>query len=207
MVSHSATTLHSSAFLPNESASGYVRVGFGNYRSAANPDAQFTAPLNLPQGADVQIVRFYLCDFSTTAHISLGVQLCPQDGSGCSFISLVQTSAPSDDGCEVRENFTGFEIDNTQYNYRLLITDADGENATRFKAVQLEWVRRLSPPPATDTFDDVPVGHALHPYVELVAAAGITNGCGSGDFCADHPVTRGQLALWLARALGLHFPN
>lgn len=202
----SATTLHSSAFLPNESATGYVRVGTWNYRSAAAADGQFSAPLTLPQGADVNLVRFYLCDDSTDAGMILGLQRCPQDGSACNFVTLASTSGSAADGCEVVTG-AGFEVDNTQYHYRLLITDTDGSNDTRFKAVQLEWARRLSPPPASATFDDVPVGDDLHQYVELLAAAGITAGCGGGDFCPDQPVTRGRLALLFARALGLHYPN
>ena len=29
-------------------------------------------------------------------------------------------------------------------------------------------------------------------------------GCGGGDFCPDNPVTRAQMAVFLAKALGLH---
>ena len=202
----SATTLHSSAFLPNESATGYVRVGTWNYRSAAAAGGEFSAPLTLPQGAQVNLVRFYLCDDSTVAGLRLYLQRCPHDQTACNYVILASTSDPADDGCEVITG-GGFDIDNTQYHYRLLIIDDDGSNVTRFKAVQLEWVRRLSPPPASATFADVPVGDDLHPYVELLAAAGITTGCGGGDFCPDQPVTRGQLALLFARALGLHYPN
>lgn len=36
-----------------------------------------------------------------------------------------------------------------------------------------------------------------------LAAAGITGGCGDGRFCPDAPLTRAQMAVFLARALGL----
>ena len=44
-------------------------------------------------------------------------------------------------------------------------------------------------------------------FVEALFAAGITAGCGGGNYCPDNPVTRGQMAVFLASALGLHFPN
>jgi S-layer homology domain len=44
-------------------------------------------------------------------------------------------------------------------------------------------------------------------YIEALAAAGITGGCGGGNFCPDSPLTRRQLAILLAKALGLNFPN
>jgi S-layer homology domain len=36
-------------------------------------------------------------------------------------------------------------------------------------------------------------------------AAGITAGCGGGRFSVDDPITRGQMAVFLSLALGLHF--
>jgi hypothetical protein len=39
--------------------------------------------------------------------------------------------------------------------------------------------------------------------IEALAAAEITSGCGSGRFCPDDAVTRGQMAAFLTRALGL----
>ncbi len=39
--------------------------------------------------------------------------------------------------------------------------------------------------------------------IQALAAAGVTKGCGTGSFCPDRPVTRGEMAAFLARALGL----
>ncbi|MGH8911375.1 MAG: CapA family protein, partial [Acidimicrobiia bacterium] len=39
--------------------------------------------------------------------------------------------------------------------------------------------------------------------IAAIAAAGITNGCGPGRFCPERPVTRGEMAAFLVRALGL----
>ena len=64
---------------------------------------------------------------------------------------------------------------------------------------------QVSPPPGTATFADVPTTHLFFQYVEALAAAGITSGCGGGNFCPDAAVTRGQMAVFLAKALGLHW--
>ncbi|HEX4438485.1 MAG TPA: S-layer homology domain-containing protein, partial [Thermoanaerobaculia bacterium] len=42
---------------------------------------------------------------------------------------------------------------------------------------------------------------------EALNAAGITGGCGNGNYCPDGPVTRGQMAVFLSKALGLHWPG
>ena len=76
-----------------------------------------------------------------------------------------------------------------------------------FQAVRLYYKLQVSPAPATATFADVPVGSPLHAFVEALVSAGITGGCGGGNYCPNQPLTRGQMAVFLAAALGLHWPN
>ncbi|HEY7862087.1 MAG TPA: S-layer homology domain-containing protein [Thermoanaerobaculia bacterium] len=38
-----------------------------------------------------------------------------------------------------------------------------------------------------------------------IYASGITAGCAPGSFCPNAPITRGEMAVFLAAALGLHF--
>jgi hypothetical protein len=53
----------------------------------------------------------------------------------------------------------------------------------------------------------VPTTHPQFRFVEALTFAGITSGCGGGLFCPDAPLTRGQMAVFLSVALGLHWPN
>jgi hypothetical protein len=76
----------------------------------------------------------------------------------------------------------------------------------RFHMVRLRWRRQVSPAPAGASFGDVPTHHAFFQFVEALADSGITVGCGSGNYCPDAPLTRGQMAVFLAKALGLHWP-
>ncbi len=60
------------------------------------------------------------------------------------------------------------------------------------------------PPAAAGTvFDDVPLGTFLGNWIEQLALEGITAGCGTKLYCPDQPVTRGEMAVFLARTLGL----
>ena len=65
----------------------------------------------------------------------------------------------------------------------------------------------MTPAPATATFTDVPTDHQFFQFIEALSASGITGGCGPGIYCPDAPVTRGQMATFLAKALGLHWPG
>ena len=63
--------------------------------------------------------------------------------------------------------------------------------------------RALDLPPATaDHFtDDATSVHQDN--INRLLEAGITTGCGTGVFCPDDPVSRGQMAVFLSRALNL----
>jgi type VII secretion-associated serine protease mycosin len=56
------------------------------------------------------------------------------------------------------------------------------------------------PTTATDYFTD-DNGLKLEPFINRMAAAGITTGCGSKQFCPSGLVTRGEMAAFLYRAL------
>lgn len=54
-------------------------------------------------------------------------------------------------------------------------------------------------------FEDVAPGHALFAYINVLVAAGVTSGC-SGDpprYCPDAVTTRGQMAVFMTRVLGV----
>jgi hypothetical protein len=81
-------------------------------------------------------------------------------------------------------------------------------SANKVAAFRVYYRLQVSPPPATATFpNDVPTSHPLFRFVEAMAASGLTGGCAAGSFCPDAPLTRGQMAVFLSVALGLHFPN
>ena len=64
---------------------------------------------------------------------------------------------------------------------------------------------KLTAPPGVDTFTD-DEGSIFETEIEALYAAGITVGCSPTAFCPDDPVTRGQMAAFLTRALKLTAP-
>jgi plastocyanin len=56
------------------------------------------------------------------------------------------------------------------------------------------------PPGGTFSDDDDSVHEG---YIEALVEEGITTGCGAGKYCPEQPVTRGQMAAFLNRALPL----
>jgi photosystem II stability/assembly factor-like uncharacterized protein len=59
------------------------------------------------------------------------------------------------------------------------------------------------------TFVDVRATHMFYPYIEAFYREGITAGCSQSPrlYCPDNPVTRGEMAVFLERAVGNLSPN
>jgi hypothetical protein len=64
---------------------------------------------------------------------------------------------------------------------------------------------KLQVSPLVAPFGDVPKSSTQFQFVEPPVSAGITAGCSRGNYCPNNPVTRGQMAVFLANALGLYF--
>ena len=62
------------------------------------------------------------------------------------------------------------------------------------------------PPTAKDFFSD-DNGAFYEPAANRMAAAGITVGCGDGEYCGERDITRGEMATMLSRVLGLPQSN
>ena len=69
------------------------------------------------------------------------------------------------------------------------------------------WKRSVSPAPGSATFNDVPTGHPFFQYIEALAASGDHGRMRQRKLLPGQPdLTRGQMAVFLAKALGLHWP-
>ena len=169
----------------------------------------FLAGLPLPAGAVVSRIEIEACDEDGGAQVQFAVIRTASPDGGVTFDPAVAGSTGIADapGCGFfAVNLAGFTVDNRN-NYYLAFVGPGPTNLTRFAAFRVFYRRQVSPAPALATFGDVPTTHLFHRFVEALAAAGITAGCSAAPprYCPDAPVTRGQMAVFLSRALGLHF--
>ena len=98
----------------------------------------------------------------------------------------------------------GYEED-IVHRLRVEMTET-GEGRLAFGGVRVLWYRDVSPPPSSPSFADVPIDHPFFKWIEALKASNITAGCSETNFCPNAPLTRGQMAVFLAKALGLHWP-
>jgi hypothetical protein len=179
-----------------------VRTGGEAYFDAALPD--------LPAGALIVALELEGCD--TSASASADAILIRRTGPAgpTNIFADVSTGGPAMPGCgfflvPVIGPFATVGNLNNYYFVRVALGATD--SSTSLGSVRVYYRLQVSLAPAFATFNDVPTDHPFFRFIEALAASEITAGCGSGNFCPDLALTRGQMAVFLSIALGLHFPS
>jgi hypothetical protein len=171
----------------------------------------FFAGVDLPNGAVITALQIDGCDDDPGAgELDVAIETCgAAAGSQCGgVVAFIYTAG--NPGCQrFRTNISPpLVVDNTAGPFFIQVGNPGNlTGLVKFRAVQIFYKLQVSPPPNTATFGDVPTTHLFYQYIEALAAAGITAGCGGGNFCPDAALTRGQMAVFLSKALGLHWPN
>jgi hypothetical protein len=160
--------------------------------------------LQLPNGAVIDSVTLFVRDDDPNFNGGVFLLRYQSEPEASEVLGSAQTGGTP--GITSVTFSPGARIDNSRNAYVLLVDMGPSEMVST-RAVRVRWRREVSPPPLTATFSDVTSNHPLFRYVEAIARAGIAGGCGGGAFCPDASLTRGQMAVFLAVALGLYWPN
>ena len=180
---------------------GVFKTGSGNNR--------MLAPIHLPAGASLVDMELSVCDNDVAAGLT-ETALTEIDSTGAVVMAIngPSTTAPEAPGCVTLTSiFSAPVVIDNLNSWDFAIGFSGSSVNVVFVSVRLGYKLQVSPAPATSRYTDVPTTHAFFQYIEALASAGITAGCSSSppQFCPDAPVTRGQMAVFLSRALGLHW--
>jgi hypothetical protein len=183
----------------------------------ATPFPNASAIFHLPSGANLE--RVDLCAFDNAPGVDQSVILqlrrenwnggAPSTtniltlrtdvlniGPGYEMVSGTPTAIPD---LKTIRNAGGY------YHAQVQFGNGAQNQALRLFGVRLVYNLKVSPAPAVATFTDVAPGDMFFAEVEAMAASGITVGYPDGSFGVDDFVTRGQMAAFFAKALGLYW--
>lgn len=204
---YSVTVVPAIAFYPASGSQTYSTVPptFGQSTLArfgpTDTVQDFYAPVDLPPGA---IVDYIGLNSETDALNALGVAMYRRFAN--SSVDTVADFGSTVHGWDTDYNAApiGFLMATPNATTILHVQQGDFPTVQRFGHVEVWWRRSVSPASVV-TFADVPASHDFYQFIEALAASGITAGCGSNNYCPDAPLTRGQMAVFLSKALGLHW--
>ncbi|MFY9552481.1 MAG: S-layer homology domain-containing protein [Thermoanaerobaculia bacterium] len=209
----------SSSFHPTETLQG----GYTNWSNGyiaplgGQSYAALWATVTLPSGAALDYLDLYYYDIDSLTDIcaDLHAYTGPTFGGdppGDSVLATTCSSGSAGYGYATAA-VSGTISNNVFYNssaadYVVVVSDVAPSNFLQFKAVDIWWHRQVSPALAAATFNDVPTNHPFFQFVEALAASGITVGCQLNPplYCPDAPLTRKQMAAFLAKGFGLYWP-
>jgi hypothetical protein len=212
------------SFFPANSTVTYTSDAQGRGRRwATSVPNYFQAPVHLPEGARVTSIRISYVDNSPTGAVfgqlvrcdyvaiictqhpttGVGPSNCRTNGWLCSGRAEADTFPHSTSGNIFSENLV---IQNLTENYYVNIYLPTVDATTKIAGAMVGYYLQVSPAPATARFPtDVPTTHPYFRFIEALAASGISSGCGGTSFCPDAHVSRGEMAVFLSVALGLHW--
>ena len=182
-------------------------------RAVTGP-ATFECFPNLPTGSRLVRIDVVAYDGSDSGAVNLNLVRCQSLDVNdlCAQSGLVATagSSLSPFSGRLTADLSGdpIVIDKTSELDFVRVYLTEGTANLEFREVDFYYQLQVSTPtPGTQTFADVPPSFLYYKGIEAFAASGITGGCGNGNFCPNGYVTRGEIATFFARALGLSFPN
>jgi hypothetical protein len=204
--------LGASQFQPRSGANFNYGGLYYWYAATGAGTQQFEAQVNLPAGGLVTFLECFFNDSNASLNADIGFWKHSYDyNTDIPSVSNI-TTVSSSGSAGYQKPFTSpnvtirYREGNLRNIYTLILNTPGATSTVSFRACRFFWNRQISPAPATASFTDVPVGSQFFAEVEALAAAGITAGCTATQYCPTATLTRLQMAAFLARAMGLHWP-
>lgn len=217
------TVIPATAFVPSDDTVAFSRGTDGYFSMATGLgelSAGIAAGVEVPAGALMTQVCLMILDNDAAGSVSMtwGVHELGDTSGQPAWVPLNTVASGGPDvygyttmcvpggGVVIRGWWDADgDLDEAWTWYRIAASTTGGADLGWGGAL-LQWKATLSPAPATASFSDVPTDHPFFAYIEALQSSGITAGCGAGMYCPDDPITRGQMAVFVAKALGLYWP-
>jgi len=185
----------------------YCPSGWGGFGQAQ----EALGEVRLPEGASLDYLQVWGYDDEPTYGLTVTLyEFCAGVGFDPPITTLVgELSTLGASGYTYDSTpLYGYPVRNRDCGYSVRVKFIPGDVTCKnqqieFHKLALLWHRQVEAPPVTATFSDVPPDHPFYQFIEALAKSGITGGCGGGNFCPSQPLTRGQMAVFLAKGLGM----
>ena len=180
--------------------SGTFLYSGGGYIYATGGTTAWWAPVHIPNGVDIYAVRLYFYDGSGS-----NWQWFLTRYTGSNTTQDLGNASSSGSPGFTSGTFDPVHIVDNRFGYVVNAFQGAFGNTMRLRGARISWLRFISAGGA-QIFDDVD-GGPFYSAINNMARAGITQGCpsppGLNNYCPNQAVTRGQMAAFIARSLGL----
>ena len=203
-------TIAARQFVAYDSSMTWSDDGNGGLYRTGGVSVWFDAAIDIPAGSRLDYLELEACNDNGVQNMFAWVFDMVSPMGAITFYPADGVVIAPSSGCGFFTNPSplGLVIDRKN-NSQLVRVRLDATDMTnRLRAVRLYYVPQVSPGPAIPSFNDVPTDHPFFQYIEALKASGVTGGCQASPplYCPDNPVTRGQMAVFLSKLVGLYWP-
>jgi hypothetical protein len=202
--------VHSYEFQANTSTDLVMDDGNGYRYFGAGAVPYMAAPVRLPSGVAIEAIQISHCS-ANDGDLVLALHDNGVGGSGGGGGTIIAGPMVMGAGCGLSILHINPYTYATSLGHPLYLVahfaGGQTDGTAKFNNIAIHYRRQVSPAPAEASFADVSTTDFGFQYIEALAASGITGGCGGGNYCPDHPVNRRQMAIFIAKALGLTWPE
>ncbi len=174
-----------------------------------NNTVQAWAPINLPQGALITGYDFYYYDAEAQYDIKCRLREVFSTTGGWLAIGPYISSSGSGGWGSVSYDLSSpwWTVNNGAKSYQALVEAGNTAWVDNLKwhGVRVRYKLQVAPAPGVASFSDVPTSYWAFQWIEALKASGITQGVTPTTYEPESNVTRAQMAVFLAKALGLHW--
>ena len=187
--------------------SAFQQQGNGTYNVCCGGNVYRTGgtqwwwgPVMIPNGVDIWAVKVYSWDGVNNHQVChylrryTGVSTIHTLGGACTGVA----SSPG----WTSASFDPVHIMDNRYGYSVEVSQTSTNSVTTFRGARIAYARIMAPA-GSQSFNDVPPSHPFFAAVNNLARAGVTQGCGGGNYCPNNAVNRGQMAAFMSRLAGL----
>lgn len=174
------------------------------YFGVAN-DPYIAAPVQIPTGVMIDFIKLSDCDVND-GDLVMSLNDGQANGNPATSLAVLNSVRGGCGTDSAPVNYLYTQSAHHPLYFVIFFANNPLDGSVKFNNAQVYYHRVVSPAPATSDFGDVSTSDPQFQYIEALFAAGITGGCGGGNYCPTNPVTRGQMAVFLSKALGLHWP-
>jgi len=201
----SQTTVSALAFYPGFSSEPYSTSGSLGRFGETNRDEHFHAPLDLPSGVVIDFIALNNFNDGTPNVMDLTLLWRNENGALGTVATIGNTGHGS-----WQTDFGATPLNHLYDLAAPLILDVEitsSPNLQFFGNARVGRHRSVSNPPVSAYFGGVPMNHPFFQSISALYYSGITGQADPPLYCPDSPVTRGQMTVFLAKALGLNWPG
>jgi hypothetical protein len=201
VISYTCFAIHPLSFQGQTYADVQKLAAYGQNRYCTSACDLWTS-VQLPTGVSIRIIELNAYD-GGASNVNYIFGYLPDSASAGTIVATGASTWSS--GYGFYNRYISYTVNNYNRNNTLEL-QLPGSSIYRLASLRFYYLRQVATGLPNPFIDIGSLNSRFQNAIKALAASGITRGCSPNQYCPFSPITRGEMAVFLAEALGLHWP-